>query len=61
VAVQTELGKEPEDAQEFVTKGVFDESQINTSCIYYNKRGGEFGDRYQFCFDGDALRSKNAY
>lgn len=48
--------------QEFVAEGVFDESEIRSSCIYYNRRGGEFGDRFQFCFDGaDLLDAKNAY
>jgi hypothetical protein len=40
---------------------VLNEEQISSSCIYYNRRGGEFGDRFQFCFDGDSLQSKNAY
>jgi hypothetical protein len=60
-AVIQMLGKPPEDTQEFVNKNVLDESQVNSSCIYYNRQGGEFGDRFQFCFDGDSLRSKNAY
>ena len=55
------LGKEPEDTQEFVSEGVLDESEVSSSCIYYNKAGGEFGDLYQFCFDEGGLRSKNAY
>ncbi len=55
------VGKEPEDTQEFVSKGVVDESELRSSCIYYNKAGGEFGDRYQFCFDNGVLRSKNSY
>jgi hypothetical protein len=59
--VITQLGKQPEDTQEFVTKGVLSESEIGSSCIYYNKVGGSFGDRYQFCFTNGALDSKNSY
>jgi hypothetical protein len=59
--VIAQLGKQPENAQNFVSKGVLDESEIRSSCIYYNKKGGTFGDRYQLCFDGDSLRSKNEY
>jgi hypothetical protein len=55
------VGKVPEDSQEFVREGVLEPGQINTSCIYYNRRGGNFGDRFQFCFEGDSLRSKNAF
>lgn len=60
-AVISELGKPPEDSQEFVTKGVVSQSAISSACIYYNKSGGNFGDRYQFCFTNDALDAKNAY
>jgi hypothetical protein len=60
-AVIQMLGKQPEDTQEFVTKGVLKPGDINSSCIYYNKKGGSFGDRFQFCFEDDSLRSKNAY
>lgn len=55
------LGKEPEDAQEFVTEGVFTEEELRSSCIYYNRVGESFGSAFQFCFDGDVLRSKNSY
>ncbi len=60
-AVIQTLGKQPENTQEFVNKNVVDSSQINSSCIYYNREGEKFGSRFQFCFDGDSLRSKNAY
>jgi len=55
------LGKQPENVQEFKSKGVVSEADLNLSCIYYNKVGGKFGDRYQLCFDNDALNSKNYY
>jgi hypothetical protein len=59
--VVDQLAKQPEDSQEFVTKGVLNESDVNSSCIYYNRAGGSFGARFQFCFDNDALTAKNAY
>jgi|GEM_PF-1385231 Protein of unknown function (DUF2510). len=59
VAVVSQLGKPPQDGQLFVQRGFL--SDLNSSCIYYNRAGGSFGDRYQFCFENDALRSKNAY
>jgi len=55
------LGKQPQNTQEFVNKGVLSPGDVNSSCIYYNKEGGGFGSRYQFCFQGDSLQSKNAY
>jgi hypothetical protein len=51
----------PADAQEFQQEGVLDSSQIDSSCIYFNRDGGSFGDIYQFCFTGNRLESKNAY
>jgi len=59
--VVAQLGREPEDVQEFVHRGVLSEAQVNDSCIYYNREGGSFGDRFQFCFTDDMLDAKNAY
>ena len=59
--VISELGKPPEDAQEFVQRGILNGQDLNSSCIYYNKAGGSFGNIYQFCFQNDALESKNSY
>ena len=59
VAVVSQLGKPPQDGQLFVQRGFVND--INSSCIYYNRAGGSFGDRYQFCFENNALRSKNEY
>jgi hypothetical protein len=59
VAVVSQLGKPPQNGQLFVQRGFVDD--INSSCIYYNRADGSFGDRYQFCFENNALRSKNAY
>lgn len=51
----------PQDAQEFTQEGVLEEENISSSCIYFNREGGEFGDIFQFCFDGELLTSKNSY
>jgi hypothetical protein len=51
----------PQDAQEFTQEGVLDQAQIKSSCIYFNRKGGKFGDIFQFCFDGDSLSSKNSF
>lgn len=59
-AVIDQLGKPPQDTQDFEHQGI-DNVPIQSSCIYYNLAGGEFGDAFQFCFEDDALRSKNAY
>lgn len=55
------LGKEPENAQEFVSEGIIDKADVKSSCIYYNESGETFGSRFQFCFDGNLLTSRNAY
>jgi len=48
----------PESDQESSTEGLGDDS-----CIYYNIKGGEVLDSWQFCFEGSGtsgkLRSKN--
>ena len=51
----------PQDAYEYTAEGVLEETQINSSCIYFNRDGGQFGDAFQFCFDGDVLRSKSSF
>ncbi len=55
------LGRPPENIQEFLRRGFLDESAVDSSCIYYNRVGGSFGDRFQFCFENDQLISKNSY
>ena len=59
--LEQDLGKQPENSQEFVNQGVLGSGQINSSCVYYNKTGEAFGSTYQFCFDNGELSSKNAY
>ena len=51
----------PQDAQEFEQSGVLTDEQINSSCLYFNREGGSFGDVYQLCFTNDRLESKNSY
>src|SRR5262245_10585492 len=60
-AVVKELGKRPEDRQEFENESFEGEEPDQSSCIYYNRAGGEFGDVFQLCFTNDKLDSKNAY
>ncbi len=60
-AVIKSAGKQPEDKQEFENESFVNEEPSKSSCIYYNKKGGEFGDSFQLCFDGNKLTSKNAY
>jgi hypothetical protein len=50
-----------EDTQEFEDAGVLSATDIKSSCIYFNKQGGSFGDIYQFCFTGNKLTTKNSY
>ena len=52
---------EPSDAQEFETDIPELDAKSKSSCVYYNRRGGEIGDIYQFCFDEGKLTSKNSY
>jgi Protein of unknown function (DUF2510) len=58
--VINQLGKEPQNAQEFENKGVL-QDKITSGCIYYNRRGGGFGDAFQFCFTNGTLSSKASY
>jgi hypothetical protein len=55
------LGKQPEDASRFVSKGVLSQTDIRSSCIYYNRSGGGFGPGYTFCFTNGALDFKHSF
>lgn len=59
--VRSSLGKAPESRQSFESEGFLSEEPARSSCIYYNKAGGEFLDTYQLCFDDEKLTSKNDY
>jgi hypothetical protein len=50
-----------EDRQEFENEGIPGEEPVGSSCIYYNRAGGDLGDSFQFCFTKGRLDSKNAY
>lgn len=58
--VINQLGKQPQNAQEFENKGVL-QDKITSGCVYYNRKGGGFGDAFQFCFTNGALSSKASY
>lgn len=62
---QTEVihiaNKQPENKQEFESESFLKDEPDSSSCIYYNKKHGSFGDVFQFCFTNDKLDSKNAY
>jgi hypothetical protein len=59
-AVLEQLGRAPQDAQEFVQEGVVAEDVIESSCLYYNRLNGDFGDAFQFCFRDGTLISKGS-
>lgn len=52
---------EPSDAQEFESEVPELDAKSKGSCIYYNRRGGEIGDLFQFCFENGKLSSKSSY
>ncbi len=52
---------QPTDSQEMESEVAELDVQSNMSCIYYNRKGGEFGDMFQLCFDDGRLSSKSAY
>jgi hypothetical protein len=54
------LGKAPEDAKSYVTKGVANSADIKPSCIYYNRLGAGFGSRFEFCFKDSLLTQKRS-
>ena len=54
------LGKQPEDAKSYVSKGVASAGDIKPSCIYYNREGAGFGSRYELCFKDGLLTEKHA-
>jgi len=56
--VRSRLGKEPQNTQEFLQKDALDADAVKRSCIYYNRKGGQFGDTFQFCFRQSQLISK---
>jgi hypothetical protein len=57
-----QVHKTPENAQHYVTRGLVDTAEINSSCVYYNWVGKKFGvSRFQFCFEANVLTSKDAY
>ena len=60
-ALEEQLGKSPENAQSFQSTDLAGKVQ-DSSCIYYNNKAESFGLAvFQFCFDGETLRSKTAY
>ena len=52
---------EPSDAQEFETEIPELDAKSKGSCVYYNRRGGELGDIFQFCFENGKLQTKNSF
>jgi hypothetical protein len=59
--VRAAVGKRPENRQAFESEGILDEEPSRSSCIYYNRAGGTFGDSFQLCFENGHLSSKNSY
>jgi len=58
--VREQLGREPQNTQEFAQQDVLDEQAFERSCIYYNQQSGSFGDAFQFCFRDGVLISKGS-
>ena len=57
--VRSALAVKPDDVQEFENQRP-DGTIQSGSCLYYFRKGGDFGDRFQFCFQDGTLHSKNA-
>lgn len=59
-AVIDTLGAQPLETQRFGTRPT--SNVMPSTCLFYNRSGGEFLDVFTFCFDGtEILASKHAY
>lgn len=58
--VITQLGKQPGSIQDFQDRGVFRQTPVDSSCIYYWRTGAGFGEFFQFCFTDDRLFHKGS-
>ncbi|MGH3499838.1 MAG: hypothetical protein ACRDQA_02875 [Nocardioidaceae bacterium] len=52
---------EPTDKQKMEQAGLNKNETFKSSCIYYNRKGGEFLEAYQLCFNNGDLSSKNKW
>ena len=58
-AVRSSLDVPPDDEQEFENQRP-DGSVARGTCLYYFRKGGGAGDKFQLCFQDGTLHSKNA-
>ena len=61
VAVVKMLGKPPQDPEDYVSNGVLKQTDLKTSCLYYNKGGASFGSGFRFCFANQGLANKTVF
>jgi hypothetical protein len=61
VAVVKLLGKPPQNPQVYVANHLLKQSEVKSTCLYYNKIGASFGPGFQFCFTSTGLQSKKAF
>jgi hypothetical protein len=56
-----ELGTRRESVERRLGPPADEYESAGSTCISYNRRGGELGDTFQFCFANGRLDRKNAY
>ena len=59
--VVQQLGKRPEDAQHFISKGILTGQDVTSSCIYYTRTVVASVPATSSVFTSGALTSKNSY
>jgi hypothetical protein len=55
------LGKPPQNPEQYVNNGVLKQTDIRSSCLYYNQSGASFGSGFRFCFTNTGLVNKKAF
>jgi hypothetical protein len=55
------LAKPPQNPQVYVVNHLLKQSEVKSTCLYYNKIGASFGPGFQFCFTSTGLQNKKAF